>query len=89
MLDGNAIAGELYELLGCEVTTLTGLCSGCGQPSMVGELLVYMRAPGAVVRCPHCGAVAMVLVGISGETRLTMAHFHLPEVPGAPAGLPA
>ena len=87
MLDGNAIAGELFELFGREATTLTGSCSTCGKPSMMGELLVYMRAPGTVVRCPHCGVVAMVLVRVSGETRLTMAHFHLPEVPGGAAGL--
>lgn len=47
-------------------------CANCGARRMVGALLVYLRAPGAVVRCPQCGSVAMVLATIRGEMRIDM-----------------
>jgi DNA-directed RNA polymerase subunit RPC12/RpoP len=88
VLDGNAIAGDLFELFGRDATTLIGSCANCGRESMVGELLVYMRGPGSVVRCPHCGAAVMVLVRIAGEMRLSMEHFRLSVGPDAPVGPP-
>ncbi len=71
-LDGNAIAGHLQDLFGHDMTTARGSCKSCGNSHMVGELRVYLRAPGAVVRCPSCGNVVMVLVTIRGETRVDM-----------------
>ena len=61
-LDGNAIAGELVELFGVEMTVATGVCAGCGAVEQVARLDVYVRAPGIVVRCPHCEAVLMRIV---------------------------
>src|SRR5205085_9454657 len=61
-LDGNAIAGELVELYGREMTTATGACANCGATAQIGALWVYVRAPGTVVRCPSCGNVVMVIV---------------------------
>jgi len=87
VLDGNAIAGDLFDLFGRDLTTATGSCEHCGRRSMVGELVVYARAPGRVVRCPHCGAVVMVLVQIAQAMHLTMEHFDLP--PGRLSGPPA
>ena len=69
-LDGNAIAGHLYEVFGREMTTARGSCKSCGDNHMVGELRVYLRAPGAVVRCPRCAGVLMVLVTVRGEARI-------------------
>lgn len=69
-LDGNAIAGALYEVFGVEMTAETGVCRSCGTPSLVAELRVYTRAPGAVARCPRCDAVMLVLVEVRGTTRL-------------------
>jgi hypothetical protein len=34
--------------------------------SLVGEFDVYLRAPGTVVRCRHCGGAVMVLVEVHG-----------------------
>ena len=45
-LDGNAIAGQLVEVFGAELTTATGVCAGCGASGVVAELEVYVRAPG-------------------------------------------
>ena len=67
-LDGNAIAGQLVEVFGAEMTTATGTCAYCGAVRQVAELRVYLRAPGTVVRCTSCGNVVMVLVEIRGTT---------------------
>jgi hypothetical protein len=61
-LDGNAIAGLLRDVFSSEMTTATGTCGTCGRASVVAELVVYVQAPGTVVRCPACGAIMMVFV---------------------------
>jgi DNA-directed RNA polymerase subunit RPC12/RpoP len=61
-LDGNAIAGLLQEVFGTEMTTATGVCSYCGSAIMLAELVVYLQAPGTVVRCRACGNILMVFV---------------------------
>jgi hypothetical protein len=65
-LDGNAIGGLLREVFGVEMTTARGVCGHCGAAGPVAEMVVYLRAPGTVVRCRSCGAVLMVLVEIRG-----------------------
>ena len=50
------------------MTTATGICASCGARSMVGELGIYLRAPGTVVRCRHCDNAVMVLVEAHGVT---------------------
>ena len=67
-LDGNAIAGQLVEVFGAELTTATGVCGSCGASGLVAELEVYLQAPGTVVRCRSCSAVLMVLVTARGVT---------------------
>ncbi len=77
-LDGNAIAGPLFEHFGTEMTAARGSCAHCGATAQVGELRVYMRAPGAVVRCPACGSVVIVLVRIRDDAvRIDYSHFKL------------
>jgi hypothetical protein len=74
-LDGNAIAGQLYEYFGHEMTMTTGTCAHCRNPSLVAELAVYLRCPGSVARCPTCGNVVMVVVDIRGTLRLDHSNF--------------
>lgn len=76
-LDGNAIAGTLVERFGTEMTTATGACAHCNRRSQVGELRVYLRAPGIVVRCPHCGEIVMVIVEVRGAIRFDLAGIEL------------
>lgn len=76
-LDGNAIAGQLYEYFGVEMTTAIGTCAHCGTEAQVGELQVYARAPGAVVRCRTCGSVVIVIVEIRGVSRVDRSYFRL------------
>jgi hypothetical protein len=65
-LDGNAIAGLLVDAFGAEMTVATAVCGACGARAAVGELAVYHRGPGAVVRCRSCTSVEMVLVAVRG-----------------------
>ena len=65
-LDGNAIGGLLLEVFGVEMTTATGTCGTCGAVGLVAELVVYLQAPGTVVRCPACGQVLMVFTQVRG-----------------------
>jgi hypothetical protein len=67
-LDGNAIAGQLVEIFGAELTTATSVCGTCGATAPVAELAVYVRTPGTVVRCRCCGSVVMVLATVRGRT---------------------
>jgi hypothetical protein len=76
-LDGNAIAGQLFEHFGVEMTTATGTCAHCGTESQIGELRVYARAPGAVVRCRTCGSVVIVIAEIRGVSRVDYSCFRL------------
>jgi hypothetical protein len=85
MLDGNAIAGLLVEVFGAEMTTATGTCAGCGASGQVGELQVYMRAPGAVVRCPSCASVLMVFARIREITCVDLCGLERLEPAAPPA----
>ncbi len=67
-LDGNAIAGLLFDVFGGELTTAIGECASCGTRAPVAETEVYLRAPGTIVRCRTCGNVLMVLVTVRGTT---------------------
>ena len=76
-VDGNAIAGDLCEVFGEEMTAETGVCRSCGTAGQIGELHVYTRAPGAVARCRNCGSVVFVLVQIAERTRIYLDGYTL------------
>ena len=61
-LDGNAIGGLLHEVFGTEMTAATGRCGNCGFIGPVAENVVYLDAPGIVMRCRRCICVLMVVV---------------------------
>jgi Family of unknown function (DUF6510) len=63
-LDGNAIGGLLQEIFGTDMTIAVGTCAFCGRTGPVAETVVYLRAPGTVVRCRTCGNVQMVVVEV-------------------------
>ena len=67
-LDGNAIAGLLEETFGSDMTTALGVCGHCGRRAPLAECVVYVRAPGVVVRCRGCASVLIVVVTVR-ETR--------------------
>jgi DNA-directed RNA polymerase subunit RPC12/RpoP len=61
-LDGNAIAGQLMDVFGAEMTTARGKCANCGSVYAMAELIVYLPAPGTVARCRSCESIVMVMV---------------------------
>jgi Family of unknown function (DUF6510) len=65
-LDGNAIAGQLMDIFGAEMTTARGQCANCGSVFVMAELVVYLPAPGTVVRCRSCESIVMVMVDRRG-----------------------
>jgi hypothetical protein len=82
-LDGNAIAGALHEHLGQEMTTVRATCGHCGQTFALAELVVYLRAPGAVGRCRHCESVVLVITEFRDTIRIHWNRFALAEPPAA------
>ena len=75
-LDGNAIAGVLFEHFGHEMTMAEVRCMRQHR-SLMAELLVYLKAPGAVARCPTCGEVMMVIADIRGTERFDMSNMEI------------
>lgn len=59
VLDGNAIAGQLNEMFGIEMTGNEAECAGCGEVRPVGALLAFTQGPGIVLRCPNCSSVML------------------------------
>jgi hypothetical protein len=62
VLDGNALAGTLAAAFGSDVSAVPGRCAQCGVVSVVGQLRAYVRAPGAVLRCPACDGIVLRVV---------------------------
>jgi Family of unknown function (DUF6510) len=79
-LDGNALAGPLFELFGSEMTDQLGTCRFCGDTSYLAEMRVYMRAPGAVGRCHVCMNVVLVMTNIRGTPRADASGVKMPVV---------
>jgi hypothetical protein len=61
-LDGNVMAGLLEEIFPFEMTMVRVTCGACGTEEPAGAHLVYLDAPGAVMRCCHCNHVLMRVV---------------------------
>jgi phage FluMu protein Com len=76
-LDGNAIAGALFQHFGSEMTMAKLRCSHCKSTSLMAELRVYVKAPGAVGRCPKCEHVLIVIVDVRGTQRLDMTNMEM------------
>jgi hypothetical protein len=67
MLDGNAVAGMLWEIFGREMTVIQEHCDHCDYQCELGALHAYVRGPGIVLRCPTCGSVLMRVVTTPGH----------------------
>jgi hypothetical protein len=82
-LDGNAIGGLLLEVFATEMTAAMGTCASCGASGPLAECVVYLRAPGTVVRCRSCTAVLMVVIR-QGETNCVDLSGFARLEPGVP-----
>jgi hypothetical protein len=62
MLDGNAVAGELQQIFGRDMTIAVARCGNCENDAEIGELMAFVRGPGVVLRCPGCQNVVVRIV---------------------------
>ena len=46
VLDANAVAGDLREIMGVEVTTYVARCANCGNRGALGTLRAWTHGPG-------------------------------------------
>jgi hypothetical protein len=71
-VDGNAIAGDLAELFGADITAAVFVCASCRSTWPVAKADVYMGGPGTVVRCCSCEAVIMRFARVRGRLLVDM-----------------
>ena len=71
-LDGNAAAGMLEEIFPVEMTMVMMRCTGCGSIEPAGAEMVYLDAPGVVMRCLHCESVLLTMVRADGRYWLNL-----------------
>ncbi len=88
-LDGNAIAGDLMEIFGMELTAAVAVCRECGSHDQMAAMHVYRDAPGTVGRCCHCESVIIRIVRAPGRTYLDLAGVASLELPAPPGASPA
>lgn len=70
MVDGNAVAGELDQIFGRDMTMAVMRCAGCGADSIMATLMAFVRGPGVVLRCPSCESVIARIVETPTATYL-------------------
>ncbi|MEN0024743.1 DUF6510 family protein [Microbacterium sp. LWO14-1.2] len=69
-VDGNAIAGQVLDILGIDVTALHGTCDGCGSEACLAEAVVEIDARVAIVRCRACTRTLFTVLHTDGSPRL-------------------
>jgi uncharacterized protein DUF6510 len=62
MVDGNAVAGQLQQIFGRDMTMATARCASCASDAAMGALMAFTRGPGIVLRCPSCQAAIARIV---------------------------
>ena len=72
-LDGNAVAGPLWEVFRIDIIAAIGRCKSCGAVRAFGETMVYADAPGIVVRCSSCDGVLLRLLETPTSFRLDVS----------------
>lgn len=81
MLDANAVAGELVELFGMELTASIHQCAHCGNRGAVGTLRAWTSGPGVVLRCSVCADIVLRWARTSAGVRLDLRGAALLELP--------
>jgi uncharacterized protein DUF6510 len=81
VLDANAVAGDLYELFGVELTAVLHQCAHCGNRSALGTLRAWTRGPGIVLRCLVCSDVVLRWSRTSTRMVLDLRGAALIELP--------
>lgn len=69
-VDGNAIAGQVLDILGIDVTALRGTCHGCGTAACLAEAVVELDETVAIVRCRSCTRTLFTVLHTEERPRL-------------------
>jgi hypothetical protein len=81
MLDANAVAGDLRELFGYEMTAAAHRCASCGNRGAVGTLRAWVGGPGVVLRCSVCRDVVIRWAHTPGGVRVDMRGAAFVDLP--------
>jgi ribosomal protein S27AE len=81
-LDGNALAGLLYEVFAADMTRALRRCQSCGTRSALGAHRAY-RGAGTVLRCPVCGDVGLRVASLPDRYIVRFAGEWTIELPSA------
>lgn len=73
MLDANAVAGDLAELFGFEMTATAHRCAHCGNVGAMGTLLAWTQGPGITLRCCICRDVVVRIVRTPTRTLIDVS----------------
>jgi hypothetical protein len=73
MLDANAVAGDLAELFGFEMTATVHRCAHCGNIGQMGTLLAWTQGPGITLRCCICRDVVVRIVRTPTRTLIDVS----------------
>lgn len=73
MLDGNAVAGDMAELFGFEMTAAAHRCAHCGNIGAMGTLLAWTQGPGVTLRCCICREVVVRIVRTGSRTLIDVS----------------
>ena len=82
VLDANAVAGDLHEIFGVELTVAVHRCAHCGHRAEIGTLRAWVRAPGVVLRCSTCGEVVLRWARTPSGVRLDLRGAAFVDMPG-------
>ncbi|WP_106813850.1 DUF6510 family protein [Microbacterium timonense] len=72
VVDGNAAAGLLWDVFGTDVTTLVGVCGGCGSAAPLAEAVVELDEVAAIVRCRTCTHTLLTVLRQGDGVRLVL-----------------
>lgn len=86
VLDANAVASDLAELFGFEMTAAVHRCAHCGNVGAMGTLLAWTQGPGVTLRCCICRDVVVrivrtpsrTLIDVSGAAYLEIRRAEVP-----------
>ena len=73
MLDANAVAGDLAELFGFEMTATVHRCAHCGNIGQMGTLLAWTQGPGLTLRSCICREVVVRIVRTPTRTLIDVS----------------
>jgi phage FluMu protein Com len=73
MLDANAVAGDLAELFGFDMTAAVHRCAHCGNVGAMGTLLAWTHGPGVTLRCCICRDVVVRIVRTPSRTLIDVS----------------